>query len=160
MPAKRSVRRIRPPRIRNITAIRGPIRSRTLIHFSKEQWEQAIAEIPRGKAIPKHGICLECYPIPGGDVVAQPNCIQNPCEICRVRTRFSRTGEMTFDCLCRPDPRCPSDPVPPIQSNLCALGIERRPVIRIVCRSQGCNRTCRLTSARQNGRILILCRCS
>lgn len=150
------------PRLRNIEDVKGPLRSGTLLHFSARQWQQATEGIPASKARPKYGLCLECYPIPGGDVIVQPTCIQNPCEICRARiTGFTPGGGMTFECLCRRDPRCPEDPPPPPPSPLCALAVRRvRGQLQLVCESRGCRGRCRLEAIRQNGRILIVCRCA
>ena len=150
------------PRLRNLADIKGPLRSGTLIHFSARQWEQATDKIPSGKAVPKYGVGLECYPIPGGDVVAQPICIQNPCEICRARViGFGQEGVTSFECICQPDPRCPEDPPPPPPSPLCAIVVRRvRGMLQLSCDSRGCQRRCRLAIVRQDGRFLIVCRCA
>ena len=147
------------PRLRNVADVKGPLRCGTLMHFSAEQWQQAIKGIPSGRAVPKYGIGLECYPIPGGAVIAEPICIQNPCEICRARiTGFGPQGAMAFECVCRPDPDCPRQPPP---SPLCAIAVRRvRGTLQLVCESRGCQRTCQMVVVRQNGRFLITCRCA
>lgn len=97
--------RQKAPRVRNIQDLKGPVRPGTLIHFNAQQWRRLTKGMARGKAVPKYGVCLEGYPIPDGGVLAQPLCIEDPCEICRIRTRgITADGEMIFDCQCRPDP--------------------------------------------------------
>jgi len=149
-------------RLRNIADVKGPLRRGTLLHFSAEQWQQAIKGLPAGRAVPKYGVGLEGYPIPGGDVIAQPICIQNPCEICRARvTGFGPDGAMAFECVCRPDPDCPRQPPPPPPSPLCALAVRSvRGTLQLVCESRGCQRRCQMAVVRQNGRYLIVCRCA
>ena len=150
------------PNIQNITDIGSTLDAGTLLHFTAKQWEQMTADIPIGKGVPKFGVALEYYPIPGGDVVAQPICVQNPCEICRVRpTSFGPDGFIGFECLCKPDPNCPQDPPPPPPSPLCRIGIQQvRGMFRLACISQGCARTCRLSAVRDGNRYVIVCRCS
>lgn len=155
------IKTVKPPRLRNIQNIKGPLREGTLIHFSKKQWEKIIKGVPMGKAVPKYGVALECYPIPGGDVVGQPNCIQNPCEICRARVAgISPDGVLTFECLCKQDPNCPTEPVPPIITPQCSLAIDARRLRPIYCRNNGCRRTCRLTFVRQGTHWILTCHCA
>ena len=73
------------PRIQNILDIGRTFREGTLIHFTAQQWEQMTSRIPPGKGVPKYGVALEYYPIPDGDILTQPICVQNPCEMCRIR---------------------------------------------------------------------------
>ena len=150
------------PSIRNIANVKGRLRPKTLLHFSAKQWKTLISKIPKGKGMPKYGICLECYPIPDGDVLVQPVCIEGPCEICRIRiARFGPDLMPIYDCRCQPDrERCPDDPPPPPPTPLCRLTFRRRRgVIQLTCDSQGCRGRCRLTSIRENGRIMIVCQC-
>jgi hypothetical protein len=97
--------RIKVPLIRNVLEIKAPVKDGTLLHFTAAQWKQATARIPVGKRLPKQGLFLEAYPIPGEDVIVQPNCVQGPCEICRVRMTPGPRGPIIFDCQCRRDPR-------------------------------------------------------
>jgi hypothetical protein len=150
------------PRMVNILDIKGRLPAQTLIHFSASQWQAITEGLPQTRARPKYGVGLEGYPIPGGDTLAQPMCIQNPCEICRIRVSgFTPEGMLTFDCQCRPDrEHCPQDPPPPPPSPLCALTIQRTGRgLQLTCRSQGCSRNCHLAVARDQGRFLIFCQC-
>jgi hypothetical protein len=78
--------------------IRAPVKEGTLLHFTAAQWKQAISRIPVGRRLPKQGMFLEAYPIPDGDVLAQPDCVPGPCEICRVRMVPGRDGLIAMDC--------------------------------------------------------------
>ena len=150
----------KPPRMVNVESIKSTPPAGTLIHFSKEQWESAIRDIPKGKAIPKYGARLYYYPLPDGGGAVQGDCIQAPCEICRLRQRFDpQTGELIFECQCRRDPHCPEDPPPPVATGLCRLVIQTNPV-RIGCVSNGCNRRCRVAIVRSGQRFVITCVCS
>ena len=159
---KTAATRGKVPAIVNIAEVGPTLGGGTLLHFTAKQWEQMTADIPVGKGVPKFGVALEYYPIPDGDVLAQPICVQNPCEICRVRrTGFNKDGFMIMECLCQPDPRCPQDPPPPPSSPLCRLGIQQTGgMFRLACIGQGCTRTCRLSVIRDGSRFLLVCRCS
>ena len=150
------------PTILNILDIKDRVPKGALIHFSAAQWKSLIADIPQSRVRPKYGVALEGYPIPGGDVLGQPICIQNPCEICRIRVSgLGPGGEMIFECQCRPDrERCPEDAPPPPPSPLCRLAVQRTSRgIQLVCQSQGCTRTCRLGAVQSQGRWIISCQC-
>src|SRR5262245_36516239 len=152
----------KPPRIQNILEITDRVPADTLIHFSASQWKAMTEGIPPSKGRPKYGVGLEGYPIPDGDILAQPVCIQNPCEICRAARRgFTPGGTMTLECFCKPDrEHCPQDPPPPPPSPLCALTIQRTGVrIGLTCQSQGCSRNCRLAVTQDRGRWLVFCQC-
>ena len=150
------------PAILNIAQVGSTLEPRTLLHFTAKQWEQMTAGIPVGKGVPKFGVALEYYPIPDGDVLAQPICVQNPCEICRVRqTGFGPDGFMSIECICQKDPNCPQDPPPPPPSPLCRFGFQQSGgMFKLACISQGCTRTCRLSVVRDGNRFLLSCRCS
>jgi hypothetical protein len=149
---------VKTPRIKNILDVGKRLTPGTLLHVTASQWKQLTSRIPTGKGVPKYGVTLEFYPIPDGDFIGQPMCIQNPCEVCRVRVSgFGPEGAMTFDCQCRPDPNCPQDPPPPPPSPRCALEIPRvGGRLTLGCRSQGCTGRCRLTAVRQGFRYLIV----
>jgi hypothetical protein len=156
--------KITVPAIRNVMEIKGPVKEGTLLHFTAAQWKQAIARIPVGRRLPKHGLFLEAYPIPGEDVIVEPHCAPGPCEICRVRMIPGRDGPILMECQCLRDPRCPEDPPSPPQpsAHLCRLVIRRVGTsIRLVCESQGCTspRGCRLTVVRMGIRFIITCAC-
>lgn len=153
------------PPIRNIANIKGRIRRDTLLHFSAKQWKAMIAKIPKGKRMPKYGICLEGYPIPGGDVLVRPVCIEGPCEICRVLVSGLGEGGMPiYECQCIPDrERCFEEIPPQSPTSVCALAFRRTGgLIHLRCESRGCRGRCRLTSTRdrESGRIMIACQCS
>jgi hypothetical protein len=155
--------RAKAPNIRNISEIRGPIRKTTLIHFTAEQWKRAIRGIPVGRRLPKEGVTFEAYPIPDGGVIGEPNCIAQPCQICVSRQPIGPRGEISFECLCRPDPKCPP-------TNGGGGGPATQPC-RLVLRRVGgfpqfvCDgsctgtRQCRLTIVRERVRIVITCAC-
>jgi hypothetical protein len=151
--------------IRNVMEIRGPWKEGTLLHFTAAQWKQAVSRIPAGNRLPKYGMFLEAYPVPGEDMIVQPVCVQGPCEICRVRMAPGPRGPIFFDCQCRRDPACPpEDPpgTPPPPTNLCRLVIRRTGfTIGFACESQGCTspRGCRLTVVRSGFRFIITCAC-
>ena len=108
------------PLIINIADVKETPPEGTLIHFTAEQWEGAIRDIPVGKALPKVGSRLTFYPLPDGGGVVSGDCISMPCEICRIRMRFDpETGQLFFECLCRPDPNCPEEPPVPPPSSVC-----------------------------------------
>jgi hypothetical protein len=155
--------RVTVPTIRNVMEIKAPVKEGTLLHFTAAQWKQAISRIPVGRRLPKQGMFLEAYPIPDGDVLAQPDCVPGPCEICRVRMVPGRDGLIAMDCQCRRDPNCPPEPSsPPPSVNRCRLAIGRiGGSIRIFCENQGCTspRGCRLTAVRTGGRYIITCAC-
>jgi hypothetical protein len=145
--------------------VKGPLRKGTLLHFTAQQWKQAIARIPEGKQLPKQGLRLEAYPIPGEDVLVEPICVSGPCEICRARTRPGPEGPISFDCACRRDPRCPEDRLPPPgqSASACSLVIHRTGgFIRIGCQDQGCTsaRGCRLQFVRSGFRYVLTCVCA
>lgn len=161
-PAEPNPTPIKVPRLINVAEVKATPREGTLIHFTEEQWKAAIREIPTGKALPKVGTRLTFYPLPDGGGVIGGDCIQMPCELCRVRQVFDpKGGQLIFDCQCRPDPRCPEDPPPPPPppTSLCRLVIQvgSRPLIS--CQSNGCQQRCRLTGVRQGGRWIITCAC-
>lgn len=151
----------KPPRMVNVESIKSTPPAGTLIHFSKEQWEAATRDIPKGKAIPKYGVRLYYYPLPDSGGAAQGDCIQGPCEICRLRQRFDpATGQLIFECQCRRDPNCVEDPPSTLPgSNQCRIAIQLNPV-RIVCVSNGCTRRCRIAIVRDGQRFVITCVCS
>ena len=151
------------PRLRNISEVKGPLHQGTLIHFSAKQWKQMTARIPVEKGMPTPGLGLDCYPIPGGDVIVQPTCIANPCETCKIKVSgVYPDGRIGFDCQCQRDPDCIDNrnPPPPPPPN-CALDIlTTGGRIRIRCRSQGCSGRCRLRATQQDGRFVIACLCT
>lgn len=151
----------RVPAIRNIVDIKGPVRAGTLVHFSAEQWKELMSGIELGRAKPKYGAGLEAYPIPGGGVVAQPLCIEGPCEKCRARVvGFGPQGEAVFECQCVRDDRDPTcrDRPTPTPSPLCRLVVRGRP-LRLECDSTGCSGTCRVSAVRDGARWVISCAC-
>lgn len=152
---------VKAPRLVNVAAVKSTPREGTLIHFTAEQWKAATKGIPIGKAVPKMGARLNFYPTPDGGGLVQGDCIAMPCEICRARMRFDpQTGELFYECLCRPDPHCPEDPPPPPASNLCRFAIRVGGQPRIGCVSNGCGQRCRLTAvSQQGGRWVITCAC-
>jgi len=150
------------PVVKNILEIRGTLPAKALIHFTASQWKALTGRMVVSRIRPKYGVGLAGYPIPGGDILAQPVCIENPCEICRApRSGFGRDGIMTLECVCRPDrERCPQDPPPPPSSPLCVLRIRRTGArIGLTCDSQGCTRSCRVGVVQDQGRWLISCLC-
>lgn len=54
----------------NILDIKGRLRAKTLIHSSASQWQEITEGLPQTRAIPKYGVDLAGYPIPGGDTLA------------------------------------------------------------------------------------------
>jgi hypothetical protein len=165
--SRKKVRTLKPPHVRNVKEVKGPIRDGTLLHMTEKQWGQAKKGLRQLKTLPKSGTCLDVYPIPDGDVIVQPNCIQQPCEICRVRTIPTRVpgGGIGFiaDCQCKPDPRCDFDPPPPL-GPACSLEIRTSGVIGISCQNNHCARNCRLGFVRVQqpfGTMFrIVCTCS
>ena len=137
----------------------------TLIHFTATQWKSLTKDIPIVKTTPKYGAGMEAYPIPDGDYIGQPTCIQGPCEICRSRvTGFGPEGIMTFECQCRRDTqKCPDLPDGGPSAGSCSLAFQRRGAagFQLVCRSQNCTRTCHLRArVLGTGQWLIFCQCS
>ncbi len=156
----------RVPRLRNVMDIRGRLRDGTLIHFTDRQWEQAIETVPRGRVLPKYGVSLHCYPIPGG-VVAEPQCFQGPCEICRAQVRPGRRPReiMLVNCECTPntrDPGCPQgDDIPVPRPPLCELALKRKGrVLYFDCVSHGCRGTCSQQLVRRGFHWVLTCRCA
>ena len=147
------------PRLVNIAELKGIPREGTLIHFTAEQWKHALQRIATGKAVPKYGLRLAYYPLPDGGGVVQPDCVVNPCEICKVRMRWIPNEGLTFECACRPDPKCPDGHPPPPVSNLCRFVVNTTGWIRIDCQSQGCAGRCRFQAVHQGSQILIVCAC-
>jgi hypothetical protein len=154
----------KPPLIKNILDVGKTLRPGTLIHFSDEQWKQMTGKLREGKAVPKFGIGIECYPMPGGGFLGRPICIQYPCEVCRpVVMGREPDGSVIFECFCQRDPKCPEDPPTPIPPppGTCALQIRRiGGRLQLACVRQTCTGTCRLQIVRQRVGYLLTCMCS
>ena len=164
---RRGTPRIVVPRVRNLMDIKGRIGPNTLIHLSEGQWERALEGVEETKRVPKRGMCFDAYPVPGG-FLGRPNCIAQPCEICRPITIIGPRGELIFDCRCQRDPNCPDlgngGGLPPTGG--CRLAFVRGGVRgpRLACVAAGCGGACRLVVVRRTTvtgpRFVITCTCT
>jgi hypothetical protein len=153
-------RKVKPgaPKLINIADLKSVPPKGTLIYFTAQQWKEATSAIRIGKAVPKFGPRLVFFPFPDGGGVIQYSCISQPCEICLGRMTFDQEQGLGFECFCRPDPKCPSNPPPPPGAG-CRLVISLRPRLLIDCAPTSCRGRCTLGAAGQLGQIVITCIC-
>ena len=163
------------PVLRNISELPAKSKEPVLLHFTAEQWKEALGDTKPGKvSLQKHGSFLLANPVPmtrGGFALfgfcrstRDQLCFQQPVATAPdllgpARDRFGPGEFIRMECVCEDIPR---DDRPSVA---CRLIIQVRPRVFLGCDSEHCPSGCRLIwqlvhpALGQLSPLLLTCEC-